>query len=380
MKFNIEALDFQKTIKNLSTVVRANTDDITGRIFIYASDKGITFIANNGIIGIVCDVKTAEVVDHGNVSIVFGDMYKFIMSFKPWDGKSGTRSFCVSGINNNVKIEVESFHINGNVLKGELVLPRAENTFGIFNIPDVENGTFMMNSTLFKNAMNKSLYAVDIRNINFSLEVLKGLNLRFDDDNIYFAGSNGVVLAEYKLKNATGYKDANLVLHYDFAAGLKRIVTDDTQMVWEIKDNVIGVRFNNILFYGKRITGLDYPNYGPLLENFTKSITIDKEKIVDTILPLLDILDKEDNYRLTFEIKGGVARFYNDNAYVEVEVASEDIDFVIDLNGRLLSQSVDAIDDSIVTLNFSDNMGPFIIKGESSGNQTAVVTPIMRRV
>jgi DNA polymerase III sliding clamp (beta) subunit (PCNA family) len=380
MKFNIDAIEFQKTIKNLSTVAKTNTEDITGRIFVNASDKGITFIANNGFMGIVCDVKTADVVESGNISMVFGDMYKFVMSFKPWDGKSGTKSFCVYGVNNNVKIEVESFQVNGSLLKGELLLPPAENSFGVFNVPDVENGSFMMNSTLFKNALNKTLYAVDSKHVNFSLEVLKGLNLRFGDDNIYFAGSNGIVLAEYKIKNVTDYKDTSLILYYDFAASLKRIITDDKQMIWEIKDNVVGVRFDNILFYGKRIIGLDYPNYGALIDNFTKSVSIDKNRIIDTILPLLDILDKEDNYRLTLEIKKGVIRFYNENAYVEVEIDVDDIEFVIDLNGRLLSQSVDTTDDQVITLNFSDSTGPFIIKGASSDNQTVVITPIMRRV
>jgi len=103
---------------------------------------------------------------------------------------------------------------------------------------------------------------------------------------------------------------------------------------------------------------------------------------LDSLSPFSDILDPDDNYRLTFEIKDKTVRLFNDQAVVEFE---QDIQgapaFSTDINGALLMQTVDSIKDTYIMLKFSvDKVSDALIFDSSnSQDQKALVSTLRRR-
>ena len=101
---------------------------------------------------------------------------------------------------------------------------------------------------------------------------------------------------------------------------------------------------------------------------------------MSTLLPFADVLDPDDNYRLTFSLSEGkmvlscdVAEFTYDG---EIDYMQS---FVIDVNGQYLIQTVEAIKDDKITVRFSDEAGVLIFDSGNFNDQSALITPIRRR-
>jgi DNA polymerase III sliding clamp (beta) subunit (PCNA family) len=378
MEFEINSLEFQKIVKMLGIVARVNTVDSAGRICIEVNDNGVHFTANNGFTAICSNSTGADIKEHGSVSVIYGDVNTFVMSFKPWNGFVGAKKFCLSGDDKQVNITVDSFYDGEKSSKGKLKLS-AFNSAVVQKLPLFGEQSFILNSTLFRKAMNKVLYAVDPK-LDISVGALQGMNIKFEKDNIYFAGSNGRVLSELSIKNHTDNCKDDIILQYDFVMGLRRLLVDDTQLLWEVRDNRVAVKFDNVLFCGKKLIGYEYPDYRDVFDNYEHYIRFTKEILIDSLSPFSDILNPEDNYRLTFKIEDSVVSLYCDQASMTIEQdIPDDMYFVIDVNGKLLTQSIDAIHDECILVKFSDEDGLLILDAGTSEDQKAFVTPIRRR-
>ena len=109
-------------------------------------------------------------------------------------------------------------------------------------------------------------------------------------------------------------------------------------------------------------------------------MTLDKDVLMDSIRPLRDILNPDDNNRLTFEIKGGKMAFYNDDARFSYgETVDFDGEFVIDVNGVFMIDTLEAINDDRVLIKFSDENGVLNFDSKNYEDQKALITPIRRR-
>ena len=101
---------------------------------------------------------------------------------------------------------------------------------------------------------------------------------------------------------------------------------------------------------------------------------------MSSLLPFADILNPEDNYRLTFSLAGGqmilscdVAEFTYDG------VVDYKDSFVIDVNGQYMIQTIEVIKDDKILIRFSDDDGVLIFDSGNFNNQSALITPIRRR-
>ena len=206
------------------------------------------------------------------------------------------------------------------------------------------------------------------------------MNIRFDKNNISFAGSDGVVLSEYQVKNVSNYTGDSIIVHYDFLMGLRRLTTDDTPILWEIKGNRVTVKFDEVLYSGRLIVGSEYPDYKPTFDKYENYINLSKDFLVGSLYPFSDVLDAEDYNRITIIIKDKLLKIYNDNLSFESE---QDIPIGtgldIDLNGRLLIQTIDSIKDDFILFKFSGSDGFAIFDSSSFNDQKALMTPIKKR-
>jgi len=379
MDFSIDAAAVQKAIKALGMVAKANVADASGRVLIEATDNGVLFTSNNGYTAISFSVPDAVIRVPGTTAIIYSKIKSFVASFKPWDGESGVKTFDFVLSDRNIKVTVNNVYSNGKFSKGELVLT-SSNPNLITKLPEFGEISFTLNSTIFKAAMNKVLYAINPQG-DYNQPALEGMYIRFENDDIFFAGANSVVLSEYQVKNVTGRFEGEVIIQYDFIMGLKRLLSgDDVVLFWGINGNRVSVKFDEIVYTGRRIIGHDFPEYKPMLENYTDHINLSKDFLMGVLSPFSDILDPEDNFRLTIEIKDKLFRIFSSQAKIE---ADQDIvgglDFSIDLNGKQLIQTIDAIKDDYILFKFSDSGKSAIFDSSTFNDQKSLISSIRKR-
>jgi DNA polymerase III sliding clamp (beta) subunit (PCNA family) len=378
MDFTIGTDSLQRAIKVLSVVVRTNAADSTGRILIEATEDGVDIMANNGATAIIFKAEQIKVAEPGITSIAFSKIRSFVMSFRPWDGSSGARKFRFISSERTTKVTVDNIYEDGKSSKGSLKLPNFNPNL-VSKPPKFEAPDFSMNSSIFRTATNKVLYAINPQ-VDLNFAALQGMNVAFDDSNIYFVGCDGKVLSEYQVKNNTDKIEGDVNLQYDFFMGLRRLLSDNTQLFWEIKGNRVSVKFDDIVFIGRTIVGHSYPDYRPALDEYTDYLNFSKEFLMSTLAPFMDVLDPEDHFRLTMEIKDKLLKFYNDFANIETEQDIQGgLDLSIDVNGKFFIQSVDAIKDDQVLFKFSNDKGPIIFDSSTFNDQKALIKPLTKR-
>lgn len=377
MDFCIETGDLQKAVKLLSVTAKVNVLDSTGMILITADENGIiTFLSNNHSTALSFTSNKAEVRIPGAAVIEYGKIKAFVSSFRPWNDTYGVKDFHFDLTNKFLNISVVNTHENAKVSKGNLKLK-------VYDISMVQSPkkfgkpNFTLNSSIFRTATNKVLYAI---NPSDNRAFLQGMNIIFTEDEICFVGTDGQRLSEYKVKNISDLYKGMFLLRYDFVMGLRRIADSEVQVAFEIEDRSAKAAFENVVYWGSTIIGKEFPEYKPILNSFETSVVVDKEVLMSTLLPFADVLNSDDNYRLTFSLDNGkmvlscdMAEFTYDG---EIDFPGT---FVIDVNGQYIIQTVEVIKDDKIMIRFSDADGVLLFDSGNFEDQKALITPIRRR-
>ena len=380
MEFYISTSDMQRVIRLMGVVAKSNTKDSTGRILIEADeDNSILFLSNDGAHAISVTPQNVIVKNPGILSIEYSQIKQFVNSFVEWEDSEG---FGAKGFNfvandlQNVYIEIDNVHENGKKSKGKLKL-KGYDALGDRKPKGFGTATFILNSRIFKAAADKVMYAVDM---NKNVAHIRGMNVRFNKDNIYFAGTDGAMLSEYKIKNITDLEEGSFILKPSFVMSLKRALLEECQMFFEFSDRNIRVKFDDVYFSGTHVIGHEYPDYSSSLDEFTDIITVDKNVLTSLLSPMLDILDNSDYNRMTFAIKDRRLFVYTDEVEFEYDgdIEYEGV-FEVDLNGISMNQSLSVIKDDKIALKFSDSDGFLIMDSVNFEDQRSLIVPIERR-
>jgi DNA polymerase III sliding clamp (beta) subunit (PCNA family) len=377
MEFSIDVEELQQIIKSLGVVAKRNTNEPSGRILIEAENDKIRFVANNDSVAIGCVSSKNEIKKEGSASVVYNKLRSFIQPFEPYNGEFGLKKVIFKTTDKAVNITSENIFENGSTSKAKLRLDLF-NTYAIQQPKILNNTTFILNSNMMKAAIDKISYAI---NPNEVRAFIQGMCVEFDDKNIYFAGTNGLMLTQYRMENNSNLKKGKYSIKYDFVSALLRLLqSDGTQLFVEIENDRIKIKFNNIYMEGRMIIGHEYPNYHSTLDSFSNVITLNKDVLMGILIPFHDILDQDDHYRLTISTKDGNMEIYNDNLHFHYkgDIGFND-EFIIDVNGRFVHQTLMSIKDDKLLMKFSDDSGVLIFDSANYEDQKSLITPIKRR-
>ncbi len=380
MNFTIETYELQRIAKILGNVAR-NTSDKSGKITIQANENNeVVFLAGRDNLGIKIVTNKVSVVEPGLLTVAYGKIRSFIFSFLPWSSDSGTKEFHFITEHEETYIKVTTVYEDGKKSNGKLKLI-PDLSYTVPSVSSSNKPNFILNSNIIRDAVNKVLYAIDPTEQRMNV---RGVNIVFDDKFIYFAGTNGRVLSEYKVNNVSDLKSGSFVVDYDFISVLKSIITEDTQLFFEIDvdkhDPKIKVNFNGVYYWGSQLIGHTFPDYEELLSKFSNTIIVKKQALTSILHPLMDVLNQDDYHRVTLEIQDNSMSLYNDLGSFQYAGDIEyDGNFIIDMNGTYLNQTVEAIKDEDIQLKFSDEDGLFIFDSNNFENQRALITPVKRR-
>lgn len=379
MRFSIDAVELQRVLHLLQVPAVVNTKDANGRVLVKADADGTClFLCNNALKEIYLTVQTSKVSveEPGETSIVYGELKSFATPIRPWDGTTGAKDFVFNSDGNDLIVTTKNTHENGKSTKARLKLSKYD-VYDIrkpkpFNVP-----TFTLKSDIYIAALNRISYAIAADELQ---ENIKGANVIFTDEEIYFAGTDGVKVAEQSFKNASGLSGQSFRFNYEFIQGLKRLVNKGEDLDFEIDNRDVRVHFNGAVFGSRLIIGREYADYRGQFSKFKEAITLDREILLENFRPMVDLLNAEDNYRATLSLNGSglvikcdMAEFTYDG---EVE---HDKKFVIDFNGRFFFDTINAIQDDKVVFMFSEALSPMIFDSASFENQKAILTPLSRR-
>jgi DNA polymerase III sliding clamp (beta) subunit (PCNA family) len=377
MDFSIETGDLQKAIKLLSVTAKVNVLDATGMVLITANEDGIiTFLSNNGSTALSFTSDRAEVRAPGAAVIEYGKIKSFVSSFHVWNDKNGVKDFHFDLTNNFLNVSIVNTHENSKISKGNLKL-KVYDINKVLEPKKFGKANFVLNANIFRTATSKVLYAI---NPSDTRAFLQGMNVVFAEDEICFVGTDGQRLSEYKVKNISDLDEGMFLLRYDFIMGLRRVVDAETMLAFEFDDRSVRVAFDNVVFWGRTIIGHEFPDYKTILSSFEDSVVLDKEVLMSSLLPFADILNPDDNYRLTLA-------FERDKMILSCDVAEFTYDgtidypgkFIIDVNGQYMIQTIEVIKDDKIMIRFSDDDGVLIFDSGNFKDQSALITPIRRR-
>ena len=377
MNFVIKTEELQKALRTIGATAKSNTVEPSGQVLIEVSKNGnILFLNTNSRLSVTSEAKDCEVKEEGSVCISYGKLSSFVNYYTPWDKTSGVKGIEFKKTKGGIAVIVESFFADGSSSKNKLNLK----VYDVYKIPvpsKFEKADFTINAAILRNAIAKVVYAI---NSNEQRPFMQGMNMKFDKDYIYFAGTDAIKLSEYKVKNGGNKTEGSYIIPYRFVMGLRKIIDAESPVFFEITETEIKASMGEDIIYGPLISGHDYPDYKPLLEKYTDTITIDKEIMLNSFIPFLNTLSEDDNSRLTIEMKEGKLNVFSD--FSESEYGGEvDFkgDFIIDVNGSLLAQTLDAIKDDLVTVKFSDAKGLLLFDSANFHDQSSLITPVQRR-
>lgn len=377
MEFYIETGELQRAIKFLQVVAKVNEVGLPGRILIEANENNsIEFTVNSKPIAITHLARDVAVKTPGTISILYSKIKSFVTLSAPWNGTYGTKGFLFVAYGQDIKVFSDTVYEDGRTSKGKLKLDYFDPQMAIkpksFNQP-----SFILNSNIFKTALSKIIYAIDPGETRPSIQ---GMNMRFDEENIYFAGTNGYVLSEYKVKNISNLTEGSFNLKYDYVMAVKRAVIEETQLFFEIDGGTIRTKFGDTCIYGSMVIGHLFPEYKKNLESYSNYVSLNKDVLSGILIQFGDVLDSDDYNRLTFSIKGNKLSVYNDYAQFEYDGDIEyQNTFEIDVNGVNMHNTVDAIKDDSILVKFSDNKSSLIFDSANFQDQKALILPISRR-
>ena len=377
MEFNIDVEELQSIIKALGVVAKRNTNEPSGRILIEAENNKIRFIANNDSVAIGCVSSKNVIKKEGAASVVYNKLRSFISPFEAYNGEFGLKKVIFKTTDKAVNINAENIFENGSTSKAKLRLDLF-NTYAIQQPKLLNKTTFILNSNMMKAAIDKITYAINPNEIR---AFIQGMCVEFDSKNIYFAGTNGLMLTQYRIENNSNLDKGKYSIKYDFISALSRLLqSDGTQLFIEIENDRIKIKFNNIFMEGRMIIGHEYPNYHSTLDSFSNVITLNKDVLMGILTPFHDILNPDDHYRITISMKDGSMEIYNDNLHFHY---NGDIDFndefIMDVNGRFVLQTLTSIKDDKLLMKFSDENGVLIFDSANYEDQKSLITPIKRR-
>lgn len=370
MEFFIRTSDIQRVIKLLSVTAKMNVTSFEGQVLIQATGDHVVFTSRNSSSGLTCKVP-AKVVTPGQSNVLYSRMKSFIMTFGPWDGESGAKEFHFTVKHPKLSINVEIFNENDSSSKSNLNLEQIKASSFLSPV-ELETPNLILNSSIMKTAIDKAIYAIDP---NSSEKFTKGIRMLLRDNAITYTATNGLVVSDYKVSNESGLEEGEYFLPYEFIMGLRRILVDDTQLFFGITKQKIKISFDDVLFWSNGLSYDKWPATDSVWENYDKTVELKREILLAGISSCIDILDKDDYNRVTVEMKEKKLCLRTDNSLFEYpDVDDAETEFVVDVSGRDLINSLNSLSDDTLKLKCLDSKNGLILESDGFDEQKAFIT------
>jgi DNA polymerase III sliding clamp (beta) subunit (PCNA family) len=378
MEFKIKTLELQTIFNKLSNTIRVGDDNFSSMVMIEAQESILRFRATDGstVLVIDADKDQMEILSEGNLLLRFKDIKNYVSKFVPLVDNYGT----------------ESFHFIHNaaesVVKCVTVFPSAKpsyrklklTTFNAEGYPasvkPFEGAQLILNSEILKRGIGRVLHCINPGEIRKSMT---GVCVTITTDRIVFVGTNGMKLVEFMLPINAEIEKESYIISYSVASTLKAILDEDAQVFIKFEGRYMYVRSNNIYLIGTLILGETYPNYKAFLKG-GKIIGLPRLDLYDSVKTVLDVLDPEDNSRLSLRFSGNTIELKSDKAeFVQTvdNTCTQDVD--VDVNGLYFESLLKDFATESVDICHDVGTNYMVFRSPDDPDHSALLTVVKRR-
>ena len=374
VEFKISVIELQNIVAKLANVIRINNDDTAGMVYIKAGDS-LEFSGTNGHVNVVINANEYEIIDKGKSLCKFGDIKGYIMRFVPLAEDYGTENFHFIVGEDEGKIKTKTLFRDSKpaykTLKFELYNPAMYPVVKPFG-----KAQFILNSNILKQGIDKVLHCIDPTEIRNSL---KGLSVVINNNEMTFAGTNGVSLVEDIIDVSVDVRQGMYLFKHDLSAILRSVLDDDSQVFVSIEGRHMYLKSNNIYIVGGLIIGENYPDYKAMF-GYKEIITFPRADFTDTIFTIQDVLDPEDNHRITLNFNKNKLLIKNDRVEAVQEFDGNfEAELDMDVNGVFLASLLKDFVGKDMEIRFVPENNYLTFVSKDDDKHTALLTVVLRR-
>jgi len=374
MEFSILVEDLQSIVSRLSNVVKPNEDGITGMVMIEAVDNEVKFKATDGGIHLIITNNKCEIVKTGKTLIKLSAVKGYISKFVPLVDNYGTKEFRFIVDKSECTIKTKTYFQSGKPSYKRLKVPCFKGEYPV--VKPFDEAQLIINSSILKYGMNKVMHCINPSEVRKSIT---GVNVLIKKGGIVFTGTNGVKLAEFELDINADIENTSHIFSYNFASVLRAVLDDDAQVFMNLQGRNVYIKSNDMYIVGGLIINESYPNYRAMFD-LESVITFSRLDFVDTVHTIMDVLDPEDNSRLTIKVGDGKLVMNNNivESIQEFDTPLED-NFDIDINGEFLDSILKDFSSELLELHFTKDGNYIVFKEPNNDKHSALLTVVKKR-
>jgi DNA polymerase III sliding clamp (beta) subunit (PCNA family) len=374
MEFRIFVDELQNIMSRLSNVVRINEEGVTSMVMVEAND-GLKFKATDGSVNISINSEQCEIISKGKALFRFKDIKGYIMKFIPLIEDYGTKDFHFTADDEVGIIKTKTHFQSGKPSYRTL-------KFEVFNtetypiVKGFEDPQLIVNSNILKRGIARVLHCINPSEVR---KAMTGLCVTVEENKIVFVGTNGVKLAEFEMEINADITKKSYIFSYNFASILRNVLDDDAQVFMKFEGSHVYVKSNNVYMIGSLIIGESYPDYRPMFD-LESAVRFPRLDFTDSVHSVMDVLDPEDNNRLTLTFEGNTLKLKNDRVeYIqEFDVPfGKSID--IDINGEFLDSILKDFIGAELEIYFREGNNYIVFRSPENSKHTALLTIVKRR-
>ena len=367
----------EKLIENLNTLQKAIPSKTSMPVLLgikvdFYQDK-IVMITSNNEMSIKTEINdtSIEIKETGN--FIIPGIY-FINIIKKLDSKTIEMEL----IENTIVIKSNRSEFKLNSL----------NYDDYPNVEFIEGNSFLMNSKILKNIIKVTNYSTSLSE---KRPVLTGVNLNNINNVLNCVSTDSFRLSKYNIELEEKIDDFNITIPSKTLSDIEKII-DNYQGNIKISIDKSKILFNldNIMYQSVLLEG-NYPDVSNLIpKDFPIVIKFNKEELLGALdrVSLLSPKEKDNNINI---IKFSLKK----NQVVEISSTDDEIgkateeiiptDTVIgsqiniNFSSKYLLDALKSFVSNEITISFTGDTRPFVIKGEYDGNLVHMILPVRPR-
>lgn len=378
MEFKVPVESLQDTFSCLAHVTKLTANDLTSLVYAESGDGSIDFSTTDGQINLTVTCRGVEIITPGKILFRLSDLKGYVGKFTPLNENYGTKEFHVICGEEDGVLKSKTLYRNSKPSYRKLSFA-LEKTALFKPFRKLDSPAFIVNSSSFRDGIAKVINCINPSEIR---RAMAGLSLSIDSDKLIFAGTNGVKLSEavVSINTAVQLDEYAYVFSYGLASALLRILKDNSQVIVSFEGRNVYIRSDDVYISGPRIMNEPYPNYRPKFNEASKKIVLPTLDLTDSVISVLDVLDSEDNSRLTLNVKDNVLTIRNERVEITQEFDNEFSETLdVDVNGEYLSSILTGFGGDLIEVCFEDSLHPLVFRTPGTDEYTTLLTVVKRR-
>jgi len=242
--------------------------------------------------------------------------------------------------------------------------------------------SILLDSSVLKQIIKQTSFATGVSETRI---ILTGISFNINENQLTATATDSFRLAKKTIKLPKSYNKINVVIPSKALDDLNKIIDDaDEKVSIHLASNKVLFKYKNISFLTRLIEGT-YPDTSSLIpKEFFTDLKFNKQELISAIdrAALFTNMDTSNIVKLTLKSDKVVEIASNSTEIGKVveEVYPTDCSvlkpFQIAFSSKYFLDAVKSFDSNEVTIHFTGEIKPFVVRGEYDFNLTQLILPV----